>query len=78
MKSIGAQRRTLDPSACQRALNTARRTLVGFVCSSGRRSSLCFALRKSALRNWSSCVKTGRPVSGFTIAPLNGPQRGVP
>ena len=65
-------------SACQRALNIVRRALVGLVCSSGSRSSLCFALRKSALRSWSSCVKTGRPVSGLTIAPLNGPHRGAP
>jgi hypothetical protein len=51
MKSIGAQRRTFDSSACQRALNIGRRALAAFACSSGSTISLCRIFRKSARRN---------------------------
>ncbi len=78
IKSIGAHRRTLLPSACQSALNIVRRAFKGFDCSSLRTSSLCLVLRKSARRSWSSSVRTGRPVSGLTMDPLNGPLRGAP
>ena len=36
---------------------------------SGRISSECFTFRKSARRSWSSDVRIGFPVSGFTTLP---------